>query len=346
VPDLLLIRADASTTIGCGHVMRCLALAQAWREAGGTVVFASAELPPAMESRLKSEEMEVAPLQSRFDDVDETITLVRNLDASWIVLDGYRFDRYFQARLKHAGIKLLVIDDIGHAGHYSADLILNQNIHADAAFYVDREPGTKLLLGLQYVLLRREFRNTSRPERAIPERASKLLITLGGSDPCNYTSRVLWSLERNGSFRVRVILGAANPHRAAVEQAICDSGLDVELLTDVRAMNEVIEWADLAIASGGASIWELAFFGVPVVAYSQGPQETMLLQAAEAKGLCIFGGNFTELSAEHLNVAMVRLLPASARREMTQKQQTAVDGQGPLRVIKEMKEYRELRLEC
>jgi len=35
----LLIRADAGTDIGTGHFMRCLALGQAWKDAGGKVIF-------------------------------------------------------------------------------------------------------------------------------------------------------------------------------------------------------------------------------------------------------------------------------------------------------------------
>ena len=41
IMDRLIIRADGSSTIGAGHIMRCLALAQAWRSYGGKATFLS-----------------------------------------------------------------------------------------------------------------------------------------------------------------------------------------------------------------------------------------------------------------------------------------------------------------
>src|SRR6266480_456095 len=57
--DLLMIRADANVHIATGHVMRCLALAQAWKDKGGEAVFVMAESTPAVEKRLKAEGMDI-----------------------------------------------------------------------------------------------------------------------------------------------------------------------------------------------------------------------------------------------------------------------------------------------
>ena len=69
--------------------------------------------------------------------------------------------REYQSALKRAGRKVLFVDDNGHAEHYSADLVLNQNAYASEDLYRNREAATELLLGLQYAMLRREFRSVA-----------------------------------------------------------------------------------------------------------------------------------------------------------------------------------------
>src|SRR5580700_1740365 len=148
VADLVL-RTDASVAIGTGHVMRCLALAQAWEDAGGRAIFAMAQATPAVEGRLRNEGFEVARVSAQVGsatDAEETADLAQQRGASWVVVDGYEFGAEYQASLKNRGMKVLFIDDNGHAAHYLADLVLNQNAHALEELYRSRELSTKLLL--------------------------------------------------------------------------------------------------------------------------------------------------------------------------------------------------------
>src|ERR1043166_6614015 len=129
-PGILLIRADASAQIGWGHVMRCLALAQAWQDRGGECIFAMAGSVDALEQRLHSEDMHVRGITAvpgSAEDAQQTSELARQNNARWIVVDGYDFGAQYQRPLKQSGFKLLAIDDYGRAGNSFADLILDQN---------------------------------------------------------------------------------------------------------------------------------------------------------------------------------------------------------------------------
>jgi len=53
--NVLLVRVDSGINLGSGHVMRCLALAQAWQDGVGDVVFVLATESPNAEARLTAE---------------------------------------------------------------------------------------------------------------------------------------------------------------------------------------------------------------------------------------------------------------------------------------------------
>ena len=80
----LLIRADAGLERGTGHMMRCVALAQAWQDEGGEVVFLSRGLSSHLESRLRSEHFKYIPLiaePASREDAEETVLQAGRLGA-------------------------------------------------------------------------------------------------------------------------------------------------------------------------------------------------------------------------------------------------------------------------
>ena len=54
-PGCLLVRADAGDRLGTGHIMRMLALGQAWVRRGGEVFFLCAEIQESLQTRVTSQ---------------------------------------------------------------------------------------------------------------------------------------------------------------------------------------------------------------------------------------------------------------------------------------------------
>src|SRR5690349_7841218 len=107
--------------------MRCLALAQAWQDAGGRAVFAAVEMPESLVQRLAQEEMALHRLPiatGTTADAEATVGLASSLSVKAVVADGYFMGAEFQETIKAAGLRLLFVDDNGHAGRYVADWVL------------------------------------------------------------------------------------------------------------------------------------------------------------------------------------------------------------------------------
>ena len=134
----LFLRADAGLRLGNGHVMRCLALADAWKELGGQATFLVNSDNAALHARVcrAGHGLELIPASyPHSEDAAQTICAIRSSDAEWLVLDGYHFDGEYHAAIREAGCRLLVIDDNAHLPCYEADVLLNQNLHAPELAY-------------------------------------------------------------------------------------------------------------------------------------------------------------------------------------------------------------------
>src|SRR5580698_6241163 len=112
---ILLVRADATVTSGTGHAMRCLALAQAWQDSGGDVIFAMAQSTAAIRARLQSEQIKIVAIDaepgSAFD-IQQTVAMALFHNAEWLVVDGYHFNAYYVSELQKVR-PVLLLDDNG-----------------------------------------------------------------------------------------------------------------------------------------------------------------------------------------------------------------------------------------
>lgn len=340
----LYIRADADGKIGAGHIMRCIALAQAWQDQGGEVTFISHCQSDALKERIQSEGFRFIALAHASPDpydLQFTLSILESESANqknWLVLDGYHFTPEYQKAICVAGIRLLVIDDMNHLPHYHADILLNQNIHAPNLKY-KCDADTTLLLATRYVLLRREFLKYRDFKRQIPDQAKNILVTLGGGDPDNVTLKVIEALKLLNApdIQARVIIGPANPHQETLRKAIKSVHIVAELLTSPPNMSELMTWADMAISAGGSTCWELAFMGVPNIAITLAQNQKSVADGIAKTGMALTLGWHNIIEPRLITQAIDNILLSRDRRaDMAKKGRAAIDGEGASRLIRKI----------
>jgi UDP-2,4-diacetamido-2,4,6-trideoxy-beta-L-altropyranose hydrolase len=338
-PGTLIIRADASIAIATGHVMRCLALAQAWQDAGGHAVFAMAESTPAVDARLRSEGMEIVRLEAPpngVQDARDVSALACHRHAAWVVVDGYRFDSEYQRSLKNAGLQLLFVDDLAQCEHYFADLVLDQNVHASNEMYANREPYTRLLLGPRYAMLRREFQARRECPRAIPHTGRKVLVTMGGSDPDNFTLRLIEALPGISvpDLQITVVAGGSNPQLAQLRRAVERMDMPIHLVGNAGNMPELMAQSDIAIICGGGTLWELLYMGCATLSYFRTPAQGEIIEELDAMGVVRSMGSVEDFSQASLAGAVEEIVACQdCREKMAKLGKELVDGEGIRRVL-------------
>lgn len=340
----MLIRADAGGPLGTGHVMRTIALAQTWKMRAAPDVSAhllARELPPALRERAAAERIithDLCAERGTAADASETIRLAKQFGAPWIVADGYAFGKNFQTAIRDAGLRLLLVDDFGHAEHYVADVVVNQNISASTAIYAAREAQTRLLLGTRYAMLRREFWPWRQRERATPDIVRHVVVTLGGTDPDNVTTRIVTALRDLPGLSVTLVIGGGNPHQRAVELAVkaanAAEGARFAVAVNPPTMPNLLASADLAITAAASTMWETMLLGVPSLAIVTADNQRGSAIEADRRGIVESLGWHGDLPEPIIADRLRALMADSARRKrMVEMAKTCVDGWGAERVL-------------
>jgi UDP-2,4-diacetamido-2,4,6-trideoxy-beta-L-altropyranose hydrolase len=301
------------------------------------VIFAVAEMPPAIEQRLAGEGFSIARMPKPAggsEDADATVKLARERGAAWVAIDGDRFDVAFLQRVKSGVASVLLIDDFAERESFPADLILNPNLDSTEGPYRKRGTLTPLLLGERYVMLRREF-TAWRRERSFPEKGRKILVTLGGSDPDNLTPKISEALGLLPSYETTVIAGPGYRYLRELERARTPN---VRVVVNAANMRELMAQADLAVIAGGGTLWELLYMGCAVLSYARNPLQSCVVATLASMNILADMGNTEGFSGPAL-IAKVKELSSSAslRERIANAGRRLIDGKGVQRVVEKMK---------
>jgi len=319
--------------------MRCLALAQAWQDAGGSAVFAMVKPPHSVQARLQSEGVEVIQISgvaATSDDSEQTSRCVAKCHPNWVVLDGYHFRADYELSLKRAGHRLLSVDDYGHLPHHHADIILDQNPQVPDHAYLHREANCTVLLGSRYVLLRREFSDWLDWKREIPNSGCRVLITMGGSDPDNLTGHALEAVAaaQLDDLEVTVVIGGSNPHANFLERVGQEMKGRLRLLTDAKEMAHIMSESDVAIIAAGGTLWEALFMQCAVLSYARNPVQSAIVDKLQDEEAAVSLAGGQKAQKEYVTQTLLELVRSRERRsKLSKKGRELLDGLGAERVV-------------
>ena len=359
----VVFRADASLSIGSGHVMRCLTLADALSKRGAECTFICREHPGNLIEYIRSKGYRVYTLARGYEiedhnepgyaswlgvpqeeDAQVSAALVKELRPRWVVVDHYALDKAWHRIVRPHAEALMAVDDLCDREH-QVDLLLDQNLGRTEAQYRSLVPsGCKVLAGTTYALLRPEFAEWRRRRSASagpPSAAQRVLITMGGVDTSNATGAALDALSELHSapdLRITVVLGQTAPWLESVQAQAARLPWRVEVRTGVRNMAELMAEHELAVGAAGSTSWERCCLGLPTVMVVLAENQSYIAESLAAAGAAVIARLDSANEDRHSIRSQVQALlkhPDTLER-IRRRAANLVDGEGAERVVNQM----------
>ncbi|MGO1468948.1 MAG: UDP-2,4-diacetamido-2,4,6-trideoxy-beta-L-altropyranose hydrolase [Tissierella sp.] len=324
----ILIRADGSSKIGLGHIIRTMALANELTGRGCHVYYLTKSDEKVVDI-LADNAFEVISIEQDLDIKGEIDIVNKNIKEKGInifVGDSFCIDRYYLSNLDRNKVLVVLLDNLRDMS-LDADLIINGGIYAPDFQKKAEKYNTKALLGLSYTLLREQFMNLK--TRIINKDVKNILITMGGADVLNMTYDLMeYIIELDGKLHLNVIVGNAFTKRDEIK-SLAQNNPNISLYSNVNNMAELMEKNDIAISAGGTTLYELAATGTPTITIVQADNQFLQATKFDKKKMVINAGDGHEISKQKfLKILEDLIINYERRKEMSKLGQSSIDGKG------------------
>lgn len=335
----LLFRCDAGGTVGLGHVMRSLVLAEAFAKRGFRPEFVTATgVGFVGAERIASRGFHVlaavAPAGSAED--RHGVEALLNQDTPTVLIVDSKQVTPATLELWRQNATLLVIDDDA-LGPLPAHLLLNSRIDASPALYTDDLPDRDLLLGPLYNLVDPAYFSLRRPPAP---QVRRVLVSFGGEDPHNHTQWAIRTLLHDrADIAIDVVVGPAHPAPESLRRLAQADGR-ISLVEQPSSLVPFIAEADLAITAGGTTVFELAAAGIPMLVVVIEDHQHHLAGPLAALGAAVLLGNHHHIEERPAIEACNKLMAQpTARAAMQAAQMKILPEAGAARVVVAVEKY-------
>ena len=265
----ILIRADSSSFIGTGHIMRDLVLAKQYKSEN--IIFAVRELDGNINYKIDEEGYSKVILQT--NDFEELDKKIKDLNIDMLVIDHYEINYDFEKRLKeeNKNLKIFVFDDT-YEKHF-CDILLNHNISANEKRYENLVPNDcELRCGSKYTLLRDEFLEAKKQNNNIKKdkKNKTIFIAMGGADHSSINIDILKVINKvrkknKRNIKVNIVSTNANKNLEKLKD-YCKNKKWIDLYINSKQIAKLMSESDFAIVTPSVTVNEVYYLELPIIA--------------------------------------------------------------------------------
>jgi spore coat polysaccharide biosynthesis predicted glycosyltransferase SpsG len=244
-PLIILLICDATLESGSGHVMRQITLGVALKNLGLEPILFCYSIPDALVARAEEFQLTVQKRSQRCDSIKLSEEIL-SMNCDVAVFDGYEFLYDSISEIFDNYVKVVLIDDNGDLAKFPCHLVINQNLHADAAMYASNETSPQLLLGLSWAMIRPEVVEQINITKTVEK--SGILLSIGGTDHLGITPALLDGI-----------------NQVSKEKAIATGGVLTGGTLTPLDMAITMSLSKVGIIACGTTTWEAVCLSLPFV---------------------------------------------------------------------------------
>lgn len=329
--NTIFIVTEANASIATGHLLECIDCMEELKEIGYDVLF---WINDDAECSLK-ERINCLYQQYRHSiEKDYTLLLdeIRKKQPVAILFNLRQISDSFLVELRcmlPTETKLICIDEFGHRS-LQADIIINPMI--DPYYWEYGESKAHLFCGAEYLVLSEKLEILHKKEKGIKEIINRIVVTMGGVDPRNYTMDLMEStVERFTDSAIDIIVGGGNQNRESIKKKAANYQ-NITVRENISNLPDLLFEADLVICAGGNTLHEAACIGTPAIVLPSMPHEERTARCFEKSGFGITVDVSSDCWKKDIFAIFERVVPMSVRSEMSISGKKISDGSGRKRI--------------
>ena len=303
----ILVRADSSSYIGTGHIMRDLVLVKQFIH--DNIIFATQNLNGNINYKIAEEEYKLVILKN--NNFEELNQLIKELNIDMIIIDHYNINYNFEKELKkeNPNLKIFVFDDT-YEKHF-CDILINHNISANEKKYKNLVPNNcELRCGSKYTLLRDEFLEAKKQKNSIKKdkKIKTIFVAMGGADHSNINIDILKVVNKirkknKKNIKVNIVSTNANKNLEKLKD-YCKNKKWINLHINSKQIAKLMSESNFAIVTPSVTVNEVHYLGLPIIAIKTAKNQIYMYKYLKKYKYHVFN----RLKKEKLKKALKKLL--------------------------------------